>query len=173
MKKILLPTISILLSALIAMLIPTEAEGAIYGDTVRLHILASSDSAEDQALKLTVRDRILEKYGKALSLSKTKEDAKTYAEELLPEIEKDTELYLAQLGKPCDISARLEYEWFDTRIYENFTLPCGYYCSLTVAIGEGKGKNWWCVMYPPLCLDACISDATDRYTNEERRLISP
>jgi stage II sporulation protein R len=69
----------------------------------------------------------------------------------------------------------MSYEWFDTRDYGDFTLPCGYYSSLTITIGRGMGQNWWCVMYPPMCLDIALadqSDNTDNYTDNENALIS-
>ena len=173
MKKIVLPTLVLLLSFVIVAALPTEAEAGIYEDTLRLHILAASDSEEDQALKLEIRDRILEKYGSALSVCESKDEAEAAAEELLPAIEEDAKIWCQEAGFDYGVSCELEISWYDRRVYEDFTLPCGYYSSLKVIIGEGDGKNWWCVMYPPMCLDMATADYEDKYTKEEFKLISP
>lgn len=172
MKKLLLPTLLIMFSTLIMALLPTEAEAAIYSDTVRLHILAASDSEDDQALKLKIRDRVLEKYSELLSAGENADSALALIEYKLPEIERDCNMWLDELGYEYSAEVTLGEEWYDTRVYEDYTLPCGYYSSLRIVIGEGDGRNWWCVMYPPLCLDVATEPAGD-YTDEEYKLISP
>lgn len=177
MKNTLLSALAILIATLIFTAMPTDAEAEIYSDTLRLHILAASDSEEDQALKLTVRDKILEKYGSQLSCYSSIEEANEKIRELLPLIEQDSERWIIEEGKHYSVKCTLTTEWYDTREYEDFTLPRGYYSSLRVIIGEGEGKNWWCVMYPPLCLDiatenAPSDDATIGYTDSEINLIS-
>lgn len=170
MKKIFAPTVLILLCTLFIAVMPTEAEGAIYGDTVRLHILANSDSEEDQSVKLILRDAILEKYGKSLSLFESVDNAEEELSVLLPEIKTFSDGVLKDVGYDGETTVTLGEEWYDTREYENFTLPCGYYTSLRILIGEGEGKNWWCVMFPPLCLDVAVAES--KYTPEEEILIS-
>jgi len=170
MKKILTPTVMILLCTLFIAIMPTEAEGSIYGDTVRLHILANSDSKADQAVKLILRDAILEKYGKRLSVFEGVDRAKEDLSEFLPEIKSFSDKVLSDIGYPAECTVTLTEEWYDTREYESFTLPCGYYTSLRILIGEGAGQNWWCVMFPPLCLDVATSES--KYTPEEEILIS-
>ncbi len=170
MKKILTPTVLILLCTLFIAVMPTEAEGAIYEDTVRLHILANSDSEEDQAVKLILRDEILKKYGKRLSLFESVENAEKELSEILPEIKAFSDGVLSELGYFGECDVTLSEEWYDTRSYEGFTLPAGYYTSLRVIIGDGDGQNWWCVMFPPLCLDVALSDS--KYTAEEEILIT-
>ena len=177
MKKTLMPLIAILAATLLIAVMPTEAEAEIYSDTLRLHILANSDSEEDQALKLAVRDRLLLTYGEELSRSENRLDAEERIEGLLSEMEDCAENVIREQGYGYEVSASVTTEWYDTRKYESFTLPQGYYSSLQIIIGEGEGRNWWCVMYPPLCLDMALEDAPPddaliNYTDEECSLIS-
>ena len=172
MKNIFLPILTILLSTLMIAVIPTEADAAIYDDTVRIHILARSDSAEDQNIKLLLRDMLLEKYSAILGDSGNIICAKQKIEHLLPEIQKDCRNFLSDLGYNYSVNAQLCEEWYNTREYKDFALPQGYYTSLKITIEEGEGANWWCVMYPPMCLDLA-KGAEDMYTDEEYNLISP
>lgn len=172
MKKIILPALTVLLCSLIIAVIPTEAEAAIYDDTVRLHIIANSDSEEDQHLKILVRDAVLEKYGEPLSLAKSREDAEIKLKNLLSDIENYAEDTVRALGYSYCVKATLTKEYYGTRKYEGFTLPAGEYTSLRLIIGNGAGKNWWCVMYPPLCLGASVADdGIMNYSDGEKRLI--
>ncbi len=172
MKKILFPAFILLISALVIAVIPTDAEGAIYDDTVRLHIIANSDSEADQALKLDLRDAVLENFGAQLATAENANDAEMITEALLPEIELFSEEFVSSRGYSYSVSASLTKEYYGTRVYEDFTLPSGEYISLRIIIGEGEGQNWWCVMYPPMCLDASLcGDGAAAYSNEEVRLI--
>lgn len=176
MKSLPLYALSLLVATLLIAVIPTDAEAKIYEDTIRLHILANSDTKEDQELKLEIRDRILEKYGVMLSTSKSVEQAKNEMEELLQSIEQDATVWIQELGYDYEARATLSEEWYDTREYEDFTLPAGYYTSLRVIIGNGDGKNWWCVMYPPLCTEIATErapkdDFVIDYSREEISLI--
>ena len=177
MKRLFLPIFALLFASLIMAVIPTEAEAAIYEDTIRLHILAASDSDEDQALKLEIRDELLKNYGEELKFSGEAELAKEKLCELLPEIEDFLQKEVEKRGYQYSVSATIGEEWYDTRVYESFTLPKGVYTSLKVVIGGGGGKNWWCVMFPPLCLDIASESAPGDdgivdYTKEEVSLIS-
>ncbi len=165
-----------LISVMLIAAIPTEAEAAIYEDTVRLHILANSDSAEDQELKIKLRDKILEKYGAELKTADGASEAKERLSDLLPEIEEFAGAAVHDLGYDYTVSAELTEEWYDTRDYKDFTLPAGRYTSLKIEIGKARGQNWWCVMFPPLCLDIASEDAPPDdgfidYTKEELVLI--
>ena len=172
-KSIILSAVMILMAVLFIAVMPTEAEGAVYEDTVRLHILAESDSAEDQAVKIALRDAVLSEFGVRLRKAECAEDARAALSLMLGEIEEFCARELEDMGYSGGVSATLVEEWYETREYEDFTLPAGVYASLRIVIGEGKGQNWWCVMYPPMCLDiACEKEAADRYTDEERVLIS-
>lgn len=175
--KLITNTLIVLCVTLIIALIPTEKEADIYQDTVRLHILANSNGKEDQELKLIIRDKLLAKYGKKLSNSKSTSEAVENINYLREDIENDVNAWIDECGKKYTSEVRLSEEWYDTREYEDFTLPCGYYTSLQVLLGNAEGKNWWCVMYPPLCLDLATEDAPNddaviNYTKEETRLIS-
>ncbi len=177
MKRITMYSLLILCVTLIIAVIPTEAEGAIYEDTVRLHILANSDSDDDQKLKFKIRDDILSEFSKELGGFDSTEEAKVHLNALIPEIERFAEERVKEYGYSYKVSATLSEEWYDTREYEDFTLPKGYYTSLRIIIGEGEGKNWWCVMYPPLCLDIATEtapkdDAVKKYNENEYVLIS-
>ncbi len=169
--------IAILFAVLVMAAIPTEKEGAIYEDTLRLHILANSNSKADQELKLSVRDRLLEKYGSLLSQKESKSGAVEAIYELKSEIERDVDAWIKEAGFGYTSEVLLGTEWYERREYGDFALPEGYYTSLRVMLGASEGENWWCVMYPPLCLDvACESaDADDAilgYNGEEARLIT-
>lgn len=170
MKKLLAPTFMILIATLFIAVMPTEAEGAIYDDTVRLHILANSDSNEDQELKLKLRDAILKEYASELSVFESVEDAKTSINEKLSEIQNFASQKIKDFGYDYPVTVTLTEEWYDTRVYEGFSLPKGYYTSLRVMIGEAEGKNWWCVMFPPLCLDASLGKGG--YSKEEECLVT-
>ena len=177
MKNKILPAIfSLLAAALLTAVLPTEADAEIYSDTLRLHILAASDSEEDQALKIKVRDAILAEYSAALSDSEGLSDTILRVEELLPAIEETAMRVIKECGLEYGIEATISDEWYDTRDYDGFSLPRGKYASLVIKIGKGEGKNWWCVMYPPMCLgmalDAPRDDFSGGYTDSELSLIS-
>ena len=177
MKNLIYTCVALLFATLLLSVMPTEAEAMIYEDTLRLHILAPSDSAEDQAVKLKIRDLVLEKYGERLSRCENISAAEGCVGELLTEIEESVCGWLSELGYGYGAEVTLGEEWYDTREYEGFTLPKGTYTSLRIILGKGEGKNWWCVMYPPLCLEASTEpapadDALLGYTKEETRLIN-
>lgn len=121
-------------------------------EVLRLHIPANSDSEYDQAVKLKVRDYILEKYGAQLSGCGSREEAVEEVRRLLPDIEKSCCEYLSQQGADYGARAELTEMYFTTREYENVTLPAGDYLALRITLGSGEGHNWWCVMFPPLCI---------------------
>ena len=175
--KLLTNTILVLVLTLTTAVLPTDKDAAIYNDTLRLHILANSDCEVDQAIKYEIRDKILEKYGEALGEAESFEDAEERIGELIPKIESDVNAWLEEAGYDYTSEVTLGVEWYDTREYESFSLPKGYYTSLRVMLGEAKGQNWWCVMYPPLCLDVATEDApsddaVSGYSKEEYLLIS-
>lgn len=176
MKNTVFYAAVLLFATLMIAALPTDAEGEIYSDTIRLHILAESDSEDDQKIKLALRDRLLSEYGSELSGEESTYSAEEKILGLLPEIEEFSARELRLLGASGEVKVTLTTEWYDTREYEDFTLPCGYYRSLRVIIGKGEGKNWWCVMYPPLCLDIATEDAPSDdavgYTDGEIKLIS-
>lgn len=128
------------------------------GDSVknavlRLHVIANSDTPEDQALKLQVRDALLKKTA-ALAAAETKRQAAQTLQAQLAALQHTAKRAVRRQGFCYDVAVSLEHTTFPTRTYGDVTLPAGEYDALRVVIGEGKGQNWWCVMFPPLCLPA-------------------
>jgi len=123
-------------------------------ELIRLHVVANSDSREDQAVKLKVRDAVVESLQEAMADIADVEEAKAYLQENLPKIQSVANQVLTACGVEPDAVVTLAKETFDTRYYDTFKLPAGVYESLRITIGEGKGKNWWCVVFPSLCLPA-------------------
>ncbi len=171
--------------ALVAGLAFSLITGAVAANTqrelseklVRLHVIANSDSDEDQALKLKVRDRVLELAAKCTAQAQNTAQAQAAISHALPEIEAAAQETVYKLGYTYPVRAKLCRMYFDTREYETFSLPAGYYDACRIEIGAAAGKNWWCVMFPPLCLGAAeceFSDVADKagLTEEEQALIS-
>lgn len=118
---------------------------------IRLHVIANSDSPEDQALKLRVRDRVLARAQEILEQSADMEQAEQALTAALPELTREARETLAAEGCAQPVQARLEPAEFPTKDYDGFSLPAGKYLALRVIIGQGAGQNWWCVVFPPLC----------------------
>ena len=123
-------------------------------EVLRLHVLANSDSEEDQALKLAVRDRILQEGSAVMDGVSNKEDAIEVAKEAIPALEKAAQEEIRERGYSYPVSIAIEKVYFPTRQYGDTTLPAGKYDALRVVIGSGEGHNWWCVLFPALCLPA-------------------
>ncbi len=123
-------------------------------ELLRLHVIANSDDTQDQADKLLVRDAILEETGPWLAEVKDREEATEILKARLPEIEQVAEETLRGLGRPQVARAELKQTHFPTKEYTDFSLPAGNYDALRVTLGQGEGQNWWCVVFPPLCLAA-------------------
>lgn len=121
---------------------------------VRLHVLANSDFEEDQALKLQVRDVVLERATAILEQSADRREAESRLRGELLELERVAAEEIAAEGYDYPVTVNLENADFPTKEYDGFTLPAGEYLALRVIIGEGKGRNWWCVVFPPLCTSA-------------------
>lgn len=128
---------------------------------LRLHVIANSDSQADQEVKLKVRDAVLEEVNGHLDPAMTKQQAREVLEGKLKELEEVANMVLRQEGMTDIATVTLGREEYPTREYDTFTLPAGVYDSLIVSIGEAKGQNWWCVVFPSLCLPAVGSDAAD------------
>lgn len=142
-------------------------------DTLRLHVLANSDSEADQACKLAVRDALLEEYGDLLSEAAGQPQAAQMARAQLPQIIETATQVVRARGYAYPVTARVERMYFDTRAYDGFTLPAGEYDALRVELGTAKGKNWFCVMYPPLCLPAATNrEGMAVYTEKEQAAIT-
>ncbi len=128
---------------------------------IRLHVVAASDSREDQAAKLQVRDAVIAYVDQALSHVMTVEEAKAWLEENLPGIQSAANEVLKKLGMQQSAVVTLREEAFPVRHYDTFSLPAGVYNSLRITIGEGAGQNWWCVVFPKLCLPAVGENTED------------
>lgn len=128
---------------------------------IRLHVIANSDSTEDQALKLQVRDRVLARAQEILEQSADMAQAQETLTSALPELTREAQQVLAAAGCGDGVQARLEPAEFPTKDYDGFSLPAGKYLALRVIIGEGRGQNWWCVVFPPLCLGAVSETAEE------------
>ena len=123
-------------------------------ELLRLHVVANSDSQEDQAVKLRVRDAVVESLREEMAKITDFEQARAYIQENLPKIQRVANDCLEALGFEGNAVVSLGKEVFDTRYYDTFTLPAGVYEALRITIGAGEGKNWWCVVFPTLCLPA-------------------
>ena len=155
MKKIAKIIITCLLLAAAFWLGTVASDKAVLSrDIIRLHVVADSDSPEDQQIKLQVRDAILEKLESVMDELPDAETAKAYLQEHLPELEQVANDVLRSLNSGCQAVVSLAKEAFPTREYDTFTLPAGVYESLWVTIGSGEGQNWWCVVFPSLCVSA-------------------
>lgn len=131
-----------------------QTQDQLADKVVRLHVLANSDSEEDQSLKLRVRDRVLERATELLEQSADRQEAEALLRGNLLELENLAAEEIAAAGYDYPVTAELTDTTFPTREYDGFTLPAGEYLALRIVIGEGAGQNWWCVVFPPLCTTA-------------------
>ena len=136
---------------MLSVFLPLHDASAVYDGVIRLHVLAHSDSEEEQALKLLVRDAILLSYSETINGGSSKEDAEETLASLLPSIKTLAEETILAAGYTHEVTVSLCQEYYPTREYEGMRLPAGEYLSLRVVIGSGEGQNWWCMVYPPLC----------------------
>ena len=164
-KKILICTIIILALSILAGLLPVHGESEIYDTVVRLHVVANSDSEEDQALKLKVRDAIISVTGEAVKDCRSQSEAIAAIGAVMDEIEGAAREVIASEGFDYDVAVEIGEEYYPTKTYESCAFPEGEYVSLRVLIGDAVGQNWWCCLFPPLCLSAATPD--DGKDNEE------
>lgn len=178
MKKIAILCAVTLISLLLLWVLPVHGEEKIYDSVLRLHVLANSDSEEDQRLKLLVRDEVA-----ALTASLTEgcsdiEAASAAVEANLEKIRICAEEKLRSLG--CELPVRVEFgrEDYPTKSYESICFPAGEYRSLRVMIGAAEGQNWWCVLFPQLCLGAASAKTAENafisvgFTPEQYKIIT-
>lgn len=147
--------------------IPFEAQcSELSQDVFRLHILANSDSEADQSLKIKVRDKVLDYTEDLFNSAKTKEEAESVISDNLQSISNVAYQTVLDNGYDYVVTAEITNMYFTTRYYEGYTLPSGMYDALRITIGEGEGHNWWCVMYPSIC----ISSAEDKESKAKEAL---
>ncbi len=130
----------------------------IQDSVLRLHILANSDSVPDQELKIAVRDAILEQSSELFVGATTLQDAEEITSAQLATIIATAEKTIASSGNNYPVNAEITEMYFSTRSYEDFSLPAGNYNALRITIGEGSGENWWCVVFPPMCVDVATKE---------------
>ena len=144
-------------------------QNEISSSLVRLHVIAVSDETEEQELKLRVRDSVLEYLTPALAAAGSPAEAERIISAELPNIRAAAE----KCAEGRRVRVTLGREYYPTREYESFTLPAGQYRSLRVILGDGEGHNWWCVVFPPLCVSAAEQDrALCAMSDDERALIT-
>ncbi len=163
MKKNLKIQLSILLSLIICFVgnissFSNQCDG-IRDKMLRMHVIANSDSTEDQNLKLKVRDAVLLKGKEIFDGSVTVDEALDKISPHIDMLEVTAKEVIINEGFDYDVQVTVQKEYFKTRTYDNsVTLPAGYYTAVKVVIGEGKGQNWWCIMFPPMCLPAAEAE---------------
>nr|WP_180703723.1 stage II sporulation protein R [Romboutsia ilealis] len=136
---------------------------------IRFHVIANSDSDEDQNLKLKVRDAIIDYLQPKLLESESIEESESIIKKEYAELEKISKNIILENGYNYDIQVGIDYSEFPTKQYSNVILPAGEYKALRIIIGEGKGKNWWCVMFPPLCFVDEQKGIIDKDTDDKLR----
>ncbi|MCI6729619.1 MAG: stage II sporulation protein R [Clostridiales bacterium] len=127
---------------------------------LRLHVVANSDAPEDQAVKLRVKDAVVSMLEETMEAMPTVEEARAYLETHLPQIEETANRVLKELGSGLEAVVTFARERFPTREYDTFRLPAGVYQALRITIGAGEGHNWWCVLFPSLCVPASTQGFT-------------
>ncbi len=139
----------------------------IQDNVLRIHIIANSDSEKDQSLKLKVRDEILSECSYLFEDTENISETISIAKENLSLIEDIAKRVIKENGFFYDVSCEVVKMDFDTKEYENFTMPKGFYNAIRIKIGKAEGKNWWCVMYPPLCVPAVSETEISEYLTDE------
>lgn len=172
LRSLAIFSITLVFTLLISYLAPhVETKETSPMPLLRLHVLADTDGAEDQWLKLQVRDDILTYLEPRLKDCSTVEESREAVEKLLPELQAIAEERVTLAGLKYSVKAEVGRYWFPVRQYQDFTAPAGEYEALRVTLGRGYGANWWCVLYPPLCLDDLSSptegQAAMAITNEK------
>ena len=150
-----------MITAALAMLAGVWLNGeqtALAENVIRLHIIANSDSEADQALKLQVRDRILEQAVGLYPAGADAAAARQSIEDNLTRLAQAGQRVVEEQGYDYPVTAAVKEVWFPTKRYEDFALPAGNYTALQIVIGEGNGRNWWCVVFPPLCLGSVTEE---------------
>lgn len=147
-------------------------QDALARKVVRLHVVANSDSESDQALKLQVRDAVLDE-AEPLLRGKDRAESLETLQNALPELGQAAADTVARAGYDYPVRLSVEDAWFPTKEYDDFALPAGTYTALRIELGEAKGKNWWCVVFPPLCLGSVTEQAAEAgFTEDELGLIT-
>ena len=145
----------------------------IRDSVLRLHVLAHSDSAEDQALKLLVRDTVIDETAALFDEAETEQEARAAVAAHLAGIEQAAQQRVYDEGYDYPVRAELTEMYFTTRTYGNVTLPAGNNEAVRITIGDAAGRNWWCVVFPPMCVSAATdaADLSDVLTDDQRDIV--
>ena len=175
MKYLLSFASSVLIAAIVVSLAPIYGESDIYSDVIRLHVIAQSDTEEDQTLKLKVRDAVLDCVSERVGECTDFTEAYALIDGMKDEIRDAALRCVRENGEDCAVTVSFGEEKYPRREYGEASLPAGVYNSLRVTLGEGKGHNWWCVLFPSVCMK--FSSKTDEYaavglTPAEYRIIT-
>ena len=165
MKKGITVVVCICALILVIGLFPVHGEAEIYEDVLRLHVVANSDSEEDQALKLKVRDKIILMSAQLGDGATSIEETEAIISASLDDIRDCAQKEVYENGYDYPVRVRLVREEYPTKAYASLCFPSGEYLSLQVLIGDASGQNWWCVLFPPLCLDAASSTNDDAFVS--------
>ena len=136
----------------------SASASALAGQVLRLHVVANSDTQEDQVLKLQVRDAVLEQANLLLEDVTDRGEAEAVLSQQLQALAEASAAVVAGAGYDYPVTVSLEDCWFPTKVYDGFSLPAGTYRALRIVIGAGEGQNWWCVVFPPLCLGSVTEE---------------
>lgn len=178
LMKLKIWEISLMIAVVVAVLygvVLDSDQSELSDKLIRLHVVANSDTDEDQELKLIVRDAVLEEIDGIMDGDETKAEAQEKIEGSLTVLQETVQETVTEQGDANSVAVTLEQEHFPTREYDTFSLPAGDYMSLRVSIGEAAGHNWWCVVFPPLCVAAAEGEETigaSSLTDEEVALIT-
>lgn len=173
-NKIFIPlflTFTIILGIAQPVVAAVKTSEDISNKVFRLHILANSNSTEDQNTKLMLKNFILENSEDVIG-GKTLDEAISNAKNNRNEITEMCNEYLKSIGVDYKVVVSVVKEYFKTRVYDDFTLPAGKYNSLKIELGEAKGHNWWCIVFPSVCLSACTESMNDYLNEDEMKLVS-
>ena len=167
LRHLIVFSIAVLLAG-VFYVIPVHGEQKVYDEVIRLHVLAASDSEQDQAMKIAVRDHVLAHSGKELLCGVSDvQQAKQMLATACSAVQDSVDRFLAEQGASYTCTVSLAQETYERRWYGTLCMPAGTYASLVIRLGEGAGQNWWCVLFPPLCVraaqgtSASIQDPTD------------
>jgi stage II sporulation protein R len=177
MKKWTILVLLLVFLMTVGSILPVHGEAGLYDNVIRLHVLANSDAAGDQEDKLAMRDAVLAYTAPLLEGVQSRAEAERILSAEIPRIERIAEKTLEKRGTPAPVTVEFDEERYPRRTYESIALPAGEYLSLRVQIGEAAGQNWWCVLFPPLCLSAATADTkatclSAGLTEEQYRVIA-
>ncbi|MBR6513270.1 MAG: stage II sporulation protein R [Clostridia bacterium] len=176
MKKVIIFfSAFVCLTAILFPLLPLQGEAEVYDNAIRLHVLANSDSEDDQALKIKVRDAVLELVSEEITDCTSRYEAECKVEDICDNIAIAAQNKIYEEGYDYSVRVTLDNEYYPTREYEGVRMPSGTYMSLRVLIGDAEGQNWWCVLYPPLCTGTAKPKTTLKqagFTPEQIRVLT-